>query len=357
MKWLIVDDTALYRKILQNVLASFKDVSEIQTAPNGSVAIKKAIASSPDVVTLDYEMPDMNGLEVMQRMQTIGLKSEYIMISAHTPEGAQIAIQAMEKGAIDAIAKPDGMNIESNIESLKTQLIPILAAVRTRLAATGSIAAQEFSEAKQISNFKKIRSVAVQGQAPKIIAIGASTGGPRALTTVLTQLPEKLPIPVVVTIHMPKAFTGQLADSLDKKCALQVVEAKNGMPLRPGVIHIAPGGMHMRVVPASVIGTHKIELTYDEPEHNCRPSVDYLFRSIAREFKAAAIGVILTGMGHDGASGMKLMKLQGATTIAQNKETCVVFGMPAKAIEEGSVDHIMPIETLHTAILKAVNPS
>ena len=153
---------------------------------------------------------------------------------------------------------------------------------------------------------------------------------------------------------MPKAFTGQLADSLNKKCELNVVEAENHMPLRPGIIYIAPGGMQMRVAPAQMIGNYKIELTHDDPEHNCKPSVDYLFRSVAKEFGAASIGVILTGMGYDGAAGLKLMKLQGATTVAQNKETCVVFGMPAKAIEDGVVDHIMPITTLHTAILKAI---
>lgn len=357
MKWLIVDDTALYRKILQNVLSAFPEITDIQTAPNGSVALKKALASQPDVVTLDYEMPDMNGLELLQQMQEHGLKSEFIMISAHTPEGAEIAIRAMELGAIDAISKPEGQNIDSSVQSLKTQLIPIFAAVRTRLTINGGIRPSEVSETKQAHNASRIRTLSAQSKRPRIIAIGASTGGPKALTTLLTQLPADLDVPLVLTIHMPKAFTGQLAASLDSKCALRVLEAKDGMPLRPGYIHIAPGGMQMRVAPAQIIGTHKIELTHDDPEHNCKPSVDYLFRSVAKEFGGAAVGIILTGMGYDGVAGLKLMKLQGATTIAQNKETCVVFGMPAKAIEEGIVDHVMPIDTLHTAILKAMKQS
>ena len=157
MKWLIVDDTAVYRKILQNVLSSFPEIKEIQTAPTGALAIKKAATYCPDVVTLDYEMPDMNGLEVMQQMQSRGFKSEYIMISAHTPEGAQIAIQAMEQGAIDAIAKPDGLNVETNIESLKSQLTPIMAAVRTRLVAGSAERTADASDSAVQSNFNKIR--------------------------------------------------------------------------------------------------------------------------------------------------------------------------------------------------------
>ena len=357
MKWLIVEDTALYRKILQNVLSSFPEITDIQTAPNGSLALKKAASLRPDVVTLDFEMPDMNGLEVMQKMQALGLNTEFIMISAHTPEGAQIAIQAMEQGAIDAISKPDGTNIEQNVEGLKAQLTPILAAVRTRLKINGTPRVSEVSTSRQKSNFEKIRSIAAQSKSPQIIAIGASTGGPKALTTLLTQIPQSINIPIVVTIHMPKAFTGQLADSLNSKCALTVVEAEHDMPLKPSTIYIAPGGLHMRVAQGQYLGSYKIELTDDEPEHNCKPSVDYLFRSIAKEFGAAAVGVILTGMGNDGAAGMKLMKLQGATTIAQNKETCVVFGMPAKAIEEGVVDYIFSIDTLHTAILKTLRKS
>ncbi|MBN2528688.1 MAG: chemotaxis-specific protein-glutamate methyltransferase CheB [Deltaproteobacteria bacterium] len=354
MRWLIVDDTAVYRKILQNVLSSFPEITDIQTAPNGALALKKAKANPPDVVTLDFEMPDMNGLEVMDKMQSLGLHSEYVMISAHTPEGAQIAIQAMEQGAIDAIAKPDGYNIEQNVESLKTQLVPILDALRTRLKAGGAVKTNEISEAKQKTNFKRIHSAAASGQKPKIVAIGASTGGPKALTTLLTNLPQNIGVPVLITIHMPAAFTGQLAESLNKKCALKVVEAQDGMPLHAGTVYIAKGGMHMRVAPGQIAGTHRIELTNDDPEHNCRPSVDYLFRSVAKEFGASAVGVILTGMGYDGAAGMKSMKLRGAVTVAQNKETCVVFGMPAKAIEEGVVDYVMPIDTLHAAILKAM---
>lgn len=354
MKWLVIDDTALYRKILQDVLSSFPEVTDVQTAPNGSIALKKALANPPDVITLDYEMPDMNGLEVMQELQKLSLQAEYIMISSHTPEGAEIAITALELGAIDAIAKPEGNNIASNVQNLKEQLNPIFAAVRTRLAIGKSSHQPYMGTSKQRSNFKKIHSAAAKSKRPRIIAIGTSTGGPRALTTLLTQLPESLDVPIVLTIHMPKAFTGQLADSLNQKCAVTVVEAQNNMPLRAGVVHIAPGGVQMRVAPAQIIGAHKIELTDDDPEHNCKPSVDYLFRSIAKEFGAAAIGIILTGMGYDGVAGMKLMKLQGATTIAQNKETCVVFGMPAKAIEDGIVDHVMPIDTLHTTILKVM---
>jgi two-component system, chemotaxis family, protein-glutamate methylesterase/glutaminase len=354
MKWLIVEDTALYRKILQNVLSSFPEITDVQTAPNGAIALKKAASLRPDVVTLDFEMPDMNGLEVMQKILELGLKTEFIMISAHTPEGAQIAIRAMELGAIDAISKPDGTNIEKNVEGLKTQLVPILAAVRTRMTIAGSGKTTEVSASRQKNNFERIRSVAAQSTAPKIIAIGASTGGPKALTTLLTQLPASINIPIVITIHMPRAFTGQLADSLNNKCSLTVVEAEHDMQLKSSTIYIAPGGQHMRVAQGQYLGTYKIELTDDDPEHNCKPSVDYLFRSVAKEFGPAAVGVILTGMGNDGAAGMKLMKLQGATTIAQNKETCVVFGMPAKAIEEGVVDHIFPIDTLHTAILKAL---
>ncbi|MBN2342516.1 MAG: chemotaxis-specific protein-glutamate methyltransferase CheB [Deltaproteobacteria bacterium] len=359
MKWLVVDDTSLYRKILNDVLSTFPEVTEIQTAPNGSVALRKAMAFRPDAITLDYEMPDMNGLEVLHKLQKLGIKSEYIMISAHTPQGAAIAIDAMDLGAIDAIAKPEGRNIEQNIQSLKSQLIPIMAAVKTRLTINGAKfqaqSAPQKQQLQQLQNYAKIHTVAGKSKRPKIIAIGASTGGPKALTTVLTQLPQSLDVPVVITIHMPRAFTGQLADTLNKKCEVNVVEAQNGMKLEKGVVHIAPGGEQMRVAPGSIVGTHIIELTDDPPEHNCKPSVDYLFRSVAKEYGAAAIGVILTGMGYDGVAGMKLMKLQGASTIAQNEETCVVFGMPAKAIEDGIVDHIMPIDTLHTKILKVMN--
>ena len=193
----------------------------------------------------------------------------------------------------------------------------------------------------------------VNGYKPQVIAIGASTGGPKALIELLPSLPANLPVPIVMVLHMPAGFTTQMATSLDSKCKISVLEATDKQPLLPGTAYLAPAGTQMKVAIAPT-GSRVIRVTNDPPIHNCKPSVDYLFRSVALVYQERAIGVILTGMGSDGALGLKEMKGRGAATIAQEKKSCIVYGMPKEAVSLGAVDVISPLSRIHTELLKRV---
>ncbi len=358
MKILIVDDSLVFRKILSEVMANFADSKEIIIAQNGKIALEKAKIYRPDVITLDVEMPDMNGLEVLRQMRADGVTSEVIIVSSHTESGVDIAIESLQKGALDIIAKPQSGDLASNIKALERTFRPLFAGINIRRKILGVSKPDTIIKKKPpVSSqeiTKRMRKLSTTPVKPEIIAIGASTGGPNALKEVLSGLPGNLKVPIVITLHMPKDFTGRMAETLNNKSQLNVMEAKNGQLLEAGKAYLAPGGTQMKVVAGKTGGLKEIKVTDDPPENNCKPAVDYLFRSVAKEYGGKSMGIILTGMGSDGVEGLKLMKQNNSFTVAQDEESCTVFGMPMMAIKAGVIDVVVSLDKVKDEITKCV---
>jgi two-component system chemotaxis response regulator CheB len=352
LRILVVDDTVVYRKIIADLLSTVPGVEVIGTAASGGIALQKIEQFHPDLLTLDLEMPQMDGLEVLRRLKGVGSKIGVIMLSAFTSQGAQSTLSALELGAFDFVLKPSTSSIEESTEYLRQNLISkIQAYTRTkhvRDILNGAATSKEMtvptvkSPAEVVRNMTKVFSALKEK--PEVIAIGISTGGPQALATMIPELPIDLGLPILIVQHMPPLFTKSLADSLNEKAKLTVCEAQDGQILQPNWCYIAPGGKQMKI--KSTEKGNLIKITDDPPENSCKPSVDYLFRSVALTYGPRAMGVIMTGMGSDGTLGCQLLKRNGATLIAQDEATCVVYGMPKGPIESGWVDIVSPLSRI-----------
>lgn len=367
---LVVDDTSLYRKLLSDVLHQIEGIEVIGTANNGTIALAKVAQTHPDVLTLDVEMPGMDGLETLRRLRDVAPQVGVIMVSAHTTHGAKVTMEALDLGALDFITKPEGKNPAQNIADLRRQLYPLLSTFRTRKQvksllrspnspvsrrpAAGPEAGSPLPLPIEQAIPQRLPGAPASGRI-EIVAIGISTGGPQALAQLIPKLPGHLGVPIVVVQHMPPMFTAALAESLDRKSALTVVEGQHEQILAPNTVYIAPGGKQMKIVRQGAQQHSCLLITDDPPENHCKPSVDYLFRSIAQGYGNRALGVIMTGMGADGTLGLRLMKRQGATVLAQDETSCVVFGMPMEAIKAGVVDAIIPLDQLATAVCQRVS--
>jgi two-component system chemotaxis response regulator CheB len=353
LRVMVVDDSVLYRKVLSEVLSNIRGVEVVGTATDGKVALAKIPHLKPDMLTLDFDMPEMDGLQVLENVRIDYPDLKVVMVSNQTKEGASITLKALELGALTFVTKPKAQNPIESLGVLFEQLAPIIKEIIVQVKPSKRFV----SKSRNISHVlndttpKQVTSQAGIGRI-QIAAIGISTGGPKALAEVLPFLPKDLRIPVVIVQHMPSKFTAVLADTLNKKCALTVIEAKDSMELKRGTIFIAPGGRQMKVV--NVSGKSILEVNDDPPENHCQPSVDYLFRSISKVYGNHALGVIMTGMGSDGVLGLRLMKRLGAQVIAQDKQSCVIFGMPGEAINAGVVDNILPLNHIATEIIKRV---
>lgn len=354
LKVLIVDDTVVYRKIVTDALTQLPEVEVVGTAHNGKAAMFKIKTLAPDLLTLDIEMPEMNGLEVLQRLRAEAPQVGVIMLSTLTQEGGAMTMRALELGAFDFIPKPQSGTMAENREAIKATLGPMIKAfARSRRIRSCLTSLPRRDPAIATHRQAPARLVTTPGNSA-IIAIGISTGGPNALARMLPRLPGDIGVPIVIVQHMPPMFTQSLANSLNLKCAIEVREATSGDRLLPNLALIAPGGKQMKIV-AGPDGSHRvIKIADDPPVNNCKPSVDYLFRSVADHFVGRATGVIMTGMGSDGAQGLKLMKHNGAFIIAQDESTCVVFGMPKEPIESGIVDVVAPLDGIAEAIMKTI---
>ncbi len=374
---LVVDDTVLYRKVISDVLSAIPGVEVVGTAGNGKIGLTKIDQLKPDLVTLDFEMPVMDGLATLSELQRLKKNVAVIMVSAHTREGAAVTMKALERGAFDFIAKPSGTSLQDNRKALMAQFGPVIASVASRKSlraaavAGGRPVAQKARPApagrrplpaRPAPPAAPPRAVAapaatrvVSSVAPgrvAVVAIGVSTGGPNALSEVIPKLPKNLRVPVVIVQHMPPVFTKALADSLNQKSLLNVVEAKGGDRLQPGTVYIAPGGKQMRIEKKAA--GEFVQLTDDPPENHCKPAADYLFRSIAGLFGNRSLGVIMTGMGADGVKGLLAMKQKGAYVMAQDEASCVVFGMPMEAIKAGVTDQVVSLGKISTEIVNRV---
>jgi two-component system chemotaxis response regulator CheB len=283
---------------------------------------KKIASLQPDMVTLDIEMPELDGVQTLAEIQKSYPNTKVIMVSSLTKKGATITVDCLENGALDFITKPSEGNPEENQLYFRQQLEPMV---------------QYFTQS-QVQVATEVKSVVKEHthEPPQVLAIGSSTGGPKALEQLLQKLPGDFPLPVVIVQHMPKLFTSSLASTLNSRSALTVKEAEDGEKLQVGCVYVAPGGLQTKVV--QLEEGIRFEVKDDPPEKFCKPAVDYLFRSIAKVYQAKAIGVILTGMGSDGTKGLKLMKRYGVYTFGQNKESSTVYGMPREAWAAGVID-------------------
>jgi two-component system chemotaxis response regulator CheB len=309
-------------------------------------------------------MPEMNGLEVLEFIKDKGIDVGAIMLSTLTHEGGDMTMKALDLGAFDFILKPQEGSMAENTQTLKKTIVPILKAFSRRNEIKhlldGKIDSKTVSkENKLLSTSDQVvqRMNTITGrlkQKAEIVAIGISTGGPKALAQMMPSLPSNLGAPILIVQHMPPMFTTSLAKSLNAKCSIEVREAKDGEPVLSNVAFIAPGGKQMKIVAGADGKTRVIKITDDPPENNCKPSADYLFRSIANHYVGRATGVIMTGMGSDGFLGLELMKRTGSTIIAQNDETSVVYGMPKKPIDAGIVDIIAPLDMIASEICLTV---
>jgi two-component system, chemotaxis family, protein-glutamate methylesterase/glutaminase len=341
IKVLIVDDSAVVRKVFSEELSKEPDIEVIGTAPDPFVARDKIVLQKPDVVTLDVEMPRMDGLTFLKKLMKY-YPLPVIIVSSVTPQGSKMAMEALENGAVEVLTKPGGSyTVGDMCIQLKEKIRAAAKAKLDRLRPSSSLLQ---APAGMIAN-------SLIETTQKVIAIGASTGGTEALKEVLMSMPLNIP-GIVVVQHMPAHFTMAFAERLNKCCQIEVREAKDGDSVLNGQALIAPGNFHMLLRRS---GARYFVNIKDGPlVHHQRPAVDVLFNSVAQYAGANAIGIIMTGMGSDGAKGMLMMKEAGARTIAQDEVSCVVFGMPKEAIKLGAVDRIIPIDLIPQEIIRLI---
>ncbi len=335
---LIADDSAFMRKVISDMLSSDDEIEIVGTAQDGEEALRKVKELSPDVVTLDIEMPRMDGLTSLAYIM-VEHPVPVVMLSAMNKREADVVIKSLKYGAVDFIPKPSGV-ISLDIEDIKGEILAkVKMAARTRV-----------KRAKLLLPRPRFVQPSVRSRGRKEVAvIGASTGGPQALTYVLSHLPGSIPLRFLVVQHMPSTFTASLAEHLSWQCSLEVKEAEDGETIRPGLVLIAPGDYHMIVKGSD---EEKVRLIQTPKVHGVRPSVDVTMKSAAEVYGRKVLGVILTGMGEDGTQGAKVIKERGGEIIAEDKSSCVVFGMPRAAIDSGYVDKVVALSHIPREIMQ-----
>jgi len=365
IKLLVADDSALMRKLLGDIFAAEGDF-EIRFARNGKEALELAKSFQPDVVTLDVHMPEMNGLECLNRIM-IESPRPVVMVSSLTDDGAQVTLQALDLGAIDFVTKPSGP-VSLEIDAMRPALVEtIRMAARAKLRK--SLRLRDRVRHRMGQPKPAERSVPLQpaprrasepspaeatGDIPGLVLIGASTGGPPAVEAVIAKLPQDFAWPVLVAQHLPASFTGAFARRLDNLCALRVVEVSQPMPLRPGHVYIGRGDADIMVAPRAA-GPIALSVPAGA-EFPWHPSVERMVTSALAHFAAASlIGVMLTGMGSDGARAMTRLKLEGGRTIAEAESTAVVWGMPGELVKHGGADMVVPLGQIGSAVLEMMN--
>lgn len=354
LKVLIVDDTITYRSILRSIIEKRENTEVVDTAANGKIALDKLKNIAVDLVLLDIEMPEMDGLETLQNIRRQYPNTGVIMVSSMNRGSADITIKALEFGALDFIPKPDNNSLKESVDSLEKSFDQFFEHFYLRRARKAN---NSTPHTPPIPNRPGTIPAATSAPASHktaskidLIVIGSSTGGPNALGTVLTELTAKINVPILIVQHMPPIFTTSLANSLNKKCELTVKEAEEKDVIEKNTVYIAPGGRHMTVSKNEENHTH-ITLLDTPPEHSCRPAVDVLFRSVAETYAGNILSVILTGMGSDGALGVKALKAVGCHSIAQSEKTCVVYGMPRAVVEMQLADEIVDLKDMASRIL------
>lgn len=342
---LVVDDSAYMRKVISNMIQTDEAIYVIDTARNGLDAIDKIKALKPDVVTLDVEMPELDGLSALQRIMK-ECPTPVIMLSSLTREGNETTIKALTIGAVDFVAKPSG-TISLDIEKVKNDLISKIKTSARAVIKNLTVPVPRISKAAIPVSIPVTR---LASNVPsKLVIIGSSTGGPNALQQVIPRLPENIPAAILVVQHMPPGFTKSLANRLNECSLVHVSEAKDGDIMQAGKVYIAPGGFHLVLRSKAILG-----LNQEAPVHSVRPAVDVTFDSALKLYGSQIVGVILTGMGYDGSKGMAALKNLGGKTIAQDEATSVIYGMPRVIVEMGKADKVLPIQKIADEIVAMV---
>lgn len=324
IKLLVVDDSAFMRKIISDTVSEFEGIEIVGKARNGCDALEMVPKLKPDVITLDVEMPKLNGIETLKEIKKYS-DIPVIMLSSHT--GGDITIEALELGAFDFIEKPDDLKLD-------------LSDFGVELWRKINSAYNMKSSRPKVMKRPIKPKVSHNSKSFKAVVIGASTGGPKALVYLIKRLPEKIKLPIFIVQHMPKGFTRSLAARLDNESNIRALEAEDGMIIENNMIYLAPGDYHM-----TILG-NRIKLDSRDKLHGVRPAVDYLFESAVDEYGSNILGVMLTGMGKDGTIGMEKIKKHGGYNIAQSMKSCVVYGMPGSAVAKGVVDEILDLEDM-----------
>ncbi|GAA1794898.1 chemotaxis response regulator protein-glutamate methylesterase [Planosporangium flavigriseum] len=372
---LVVDDSVVIRRLVTDALAEDPEIRVVGTAPNGRVALAKIEQLNPDLVTLDIEMPVLDGLSTLRELRPRYPRLPVIMFSTLTAAGASATLDALSAGASDYVTKPSNVgSFEESKRSVREQIIPRIHALceggsgrRPRRTSTdrpgGASSGFTFPPA-----VPGLAGVPRTGKQPAtstpavrrsrtdlvdVLAVGCSTGGPDALSKVLQAMPASLPVPIVVVQHMPPVFTKMFAERLNRSCALEVVEAAGEEQLRPGTVYIAPGDFHLEVVRSGTAVMTKLQS--GPPENFCRPAVDVLFRSVAQVYGGKVLATVLTGMGQDGKRGAEVLYAEGAEIVAQDEATSVVWGMPGAITQAGLTDAVLPLPDIANYLVSRIS--
>jgi two-component system chemotaxis response regulator CheB len=369
IKVMIVDDSALYRQLVKNVLRELEDVEIVGIASTGKDAIERIPELHPDLLTLDVQMPQMNGLQVLDEIKRRRLPVKAIMLSSLTTHGAQVTTDALLAGAFDFIQKPNGPNANENRTLLGEMLSEKIKAFQqnqktmmpsrrsppdSSFVAPLTVPKGQFSESLNAAVGTLTRKPSSR-QRIEAVVIGTSTGGPVALREVIPKLPKTLSVPVFIVQHMPPKYTRSLADRLGESSQIPIDEAVHGMKVEAGHAYLAQGGLHMGLEMRHL--RLSITTPNDPPEHNCRPAVDYTIRAVGEMYKGNVLAVILTGMGRDGTEGCRQLKQMGGTVLAQHPYGCTVYGMPKSVVEENLADRVIPLEKMAAWIVRLVEKS
>lgn len=355
---LMVDDSALMRKVLRSIFDQDDRVEVVGYARDGEQALEKVAQLKPDVITMDVEMPRMDGLTALRHIMK-NTPTPVVMLSSCTTDGARITLQCLDAGAVDFMSKPSGDDI-SDIEKQSREILEmVVGAAKVRGSRFKFLARRGVQISTQDNT--PIKSATQQGDAPpskvlrpgeRAVAIGISTGGPVALMSVIPLLPKNLSVPVFLVQHMPKGFTESFAQRMNDESQVRVVEAKAGMDVEPGTVYLAPGAIHMTVVTGLINGKKRIRLSENPTTTLHRPSVDVMMDSVNEAYAGNVIGVIMTGMGDDGAIAMKKLRANGGITIAQDEATSVIYGMPAVVAKNGDAQVILPLDRIADEIVR-----
>jgi two-component system, chemotaxis family, protein-glutamate methylesterase/glutaminase len=355
---LVVDDSVVVRRLITDALGGAPDITVAGTAANGLLAQARIDQLKPDVVTMDIEMPQMDGITAVKELRKRHPQLPVIMFSTLSDAGASATLEALAAGATDYVTKPSSIgSIAESIAAVREQLVPKIRNLAGPSRASGPIRP---GPPRPVATRAPVRMPARSSGPPRsgprgrvdLIAIGSSTGGPDALARVLTAMPADLAVPVVVTQHMPPVFTRMFAERLDRSTPLRVVEGADGMELAPGTVYIAPGDRHLLLQRR---GTATVtQLSGAPPENSCRPAVDVMFRSVAAVYGAAVCAAVLTGMGQDGRGGAKVLRDVGAEVLAQDEATSVVWGMPGAVVAAGLAAEVLPLDKIASALVSRV---
>ncbi|MCJ8339770.1 MAG: chemotaxis response regulator protein-glutamate methylesterase [Pseudomonadales bacterium] len=359
---LVVDDSAFFRQRISEILSQSPNITVVGTARDGLDAIEKNNELKPDVITMDVEMPKLNGVDAVRQIMR-ERPTQVLMVSSLTHEGAQITLQAMEAGAVDYLTKDMRAWMDKS-QSLNDDLISRIVALgkskhfvksslinrfsalpKTNKATSSARVFRSQEEVKTAAPVRAIRQAAkpLQPARCRVVVIGSSTGGPAALQTILTELPANFPHPILLVQHMPNTFTSVFAERLNQQCAIEVKHAESGDKLKPGRALLAPGGQQM-----ILDGTHSVQVLKGDERLTYRPSVDVTFASVAKHFSSQALAIVLTGMGADGRDGAKLLKSAGAIVWTQSEDSCTIYGMPQAVVKAGAGDSVVDLKDFAT---------